>query len=74
MFVHFKACMPATGGIVQASAFGAVKALCLLLYRYDQILLFFLGGRQPGCMELVVGEWFNEQTIKGQCFVCTVGF
>lgn len=38
--VNFEACMLATGGVVQASAIGAVKALCLLFYRYGQLLSF----------------------------------
>lgn len=50
VFVHFEARTLATGGIVHALALGvavgraAVKALCLLFYRYDQILSAFFSG------------------------------
>lgn len=50
VFVHFEARTLATGGIVHTLALGvavgraAVKALCLLFNRYDQILSAFFSG------------------------------
>lgn len=57
VFVHFEARTLATGGIVHALALGvavgraAVKALCLLFYRYDQILLAFFSGWEATRMQ-----------------------
>lgn len=64
--------MLAKGGIVQASAIGDDKALCLLFYRYDQILLFFfflVGGNQAAWSSKWGSGLTNNQARVNALFV-----